>query len=402
MRFDRTTGWRASVLLMAALAATSCAPASGRPPADPIAYDSPPNAGAAVLVEVIRPARQTIVQRVELVATLEPWEQAVVYAKVSGYLKSISVDRGDRVRKGELLAVLDIPEMDDEYQKVEAQEQRAVAEIEKARADVRLQELIANRLDAIRSEEPGATTQQEVDIAAGRLAAAQASLSAARSRGAVVRGDKARLTTLMGYSRVTAPFDGTITERHVDVGALVTAGTESKPTPILEIVNASKLRAMVDVPETDLPHLQQGDTARLRVSAYPDKTFDGMVSRFSGALGPKTRTLRTEVLIANSTGVLRPEMFGSLSLDLERREGVLTVPPASLHFEQGQAYVLVAERGYAHRVNVGRGVDDGNIVEIVSGLDGTESLIANAAAALADGAAITVVTPPDSTATEGR
>jgi RND family efflux transporter MFP subunit len=300
------------------------------------------------------------------------------------------VDRGDRVRAGDVLAVLDIPEMQDEVAQLEARTKQAEAEVRNAEADVRLQELTVGRLQAIRAEEPGATTQQELDLATGRLEAAQASLAAAQARLGVVRADLARLTTLLGYARITAPYDGIITERFVDPGALVTAGTQSKPTPIVRIVDASRLRAMVDVPETEVAHLEDGKAARLRLDAYPGRIFVGRVSRFSRALDPKTRTMRAEVLIVNKDGTLAPGMFGSISLDLERREDVLTLTPASVHFQKDQTYVFVAENGRARRVKVICGADDGNVVEIVSGLAGTEAIIARASAPLADGTPITV------------
>lgn len=400
MRLARSKILLATALLGAVLAALRCAAASG-------GGSGPDGSDGArpVLVEVSRPERGTLVRRIDLVASLEPWEQATLHAKASGYLKSISVDRGDRVRAGDLLAVLDIPEMQDEYTQLEARGKQAKAEVQSADADVRLQELTAGRLEAIRAEEPGATTQQELDLAAGRLEAARASLAAAQARLGVVRADLARLTTLLGYARITAPYDGIITERFVDPGVLVTAGTQSRSIPIVRIVDASRLRAMVDVPETEVAHLEEEKTARLRLDAYPGRIFEGVVSRFSRALDPKTRTMRAEVLILNKDGVLAPGMFGSISLDLERREDVLTLSPASVHFQKDQTYVFVAENGRARRVKVTCGADDGNVVEIVSGLTGTEAIVARASAPLADGTPIAVAAsknPADKSAAERR
>ncbi|MBI4169783.1 MAG: efflux RND transporter periplasmic adaptor subunit [Acidobacteria bacterium] len=345
-------------------------------------------AGPPLVVEISRPVRGTVVRRLDAVATLEPWEEAVLYAKASGYLKSIRVDRGDRVRKGRLLAVLDIPEMQDEQAQLQAQAQQAKAEVEKAEAEVRLQEITLNRLRAVLEEEPGAVTEQEVDLASGKLEASRAALAAAGSRLLVVRADLSRLETLLAYSRITAPFDGSITERFVDPGALVTAGTGSKPSPIVRIVNASKLRAMVDVPETDAARVHEGSAASLRVDALPGRAFQGTVSRFSRALDPATRTMRTEVLIANPDGILVPGMFGRIALELERLEHVLTLAPAHLHFEKERAHVFVADDGRARRVSVVCGADDGNAIEIVSGLTGGEAIISKASGPLSDGVPI--------------
>ncbi len=344
----------------------------------------------AVLVEIMAPIRGDVVRRIEVVASLEPWEEAVLYAKASGYLRTIGVDRGDRVRKGQLLAELDIPEMEDEYRRGKAEEKQAAAEVERARAELRVRELTAHRLKAIHAEEPGATTEQEMDLADGRWDEARAALASAESRLDVVRADRERLMTLRGYGRITAPFDGIVTERFVDPGALVTAGTQSKPTPVVRMVDASRLRAMVDVPENDVARLEVGRRARLRVDAHPEGEFAGGISRFSRSLDPQTRTMRAEVLVANDERLLAPGMFGRISLDLETRRSVLTLPPGCIRREKQTAYVFIAESGRTRRVNVVCGADDGVTVEIVSGLTGSEAVIAKAPAGLADGVAVTV------------
>lgn len=370
-------------LAAAMLAVLACGRTNARTSPGAAAGGAPP-----VLVEISRPDRGTIIRRLAVVATLEPWQEAMLYAKTSGFLKSIRVDRGDRVRRGDLLAILDIPEMQDERLQLRAQAQQAEAEVEKTRAEVRLQEITLDRLRAVLAEEPGAVTGQEVDLASGKLDAARAALAAAGSRLLVVRADLSRLETLLAYSRITAPFDGIVTQRFVDPGALVTAGTASKPSPIVHIVDASRLRAMVDVPETDVAQIHQGSPARIRVDALPGRFFEGTVSRFSRALDPASRTMRTEVLIANPDGVLASGMFGRITLELEKLEDVLTVAPVQLRFDRDQAYVFVAAEGRARRVEVVCGIDDGKAVAIVSGLGGGEAVISKASAPLSDGAPI--------------
>ncbi|MBI3491688.1 MAG: efflux RND transporter periplasmic adaptor subunit [Acidobacteria bacterium] len=354
----------------------------------------------SVMVETETAGRSDVMRRIDVVATLDPWEEATLYAKVSGYLKAISVDRGDRVRQGHLLAVLDIPEMNDEYKRIDAEENRDKAEVQKAQADVHLQNLTMQRLQAIHAEEPGATTPQELDLASGKLEAARATDAAAQSRLVATTAERVRLDTMMEYRRILAPFDGVVTERYVDPGALITAGTQSKPTPVVKVVSAARLRAMVDVPERDVAHLRIGASARLRVDAYPDRTFTATVSRFSRALDPQTRTMRTEVLVANGDGALTPGMFGRISLDLERRANVITLTPAGVRFQKDQAYVFVAAKDHARRVDLTIGVDDGVRLEVVSGLTGGEAIIVKASAPLADGMPIAVKPAP--TATSSR
>ena len=349
------------------------------------------NQAAPVAVECSRPERGTIVRSIEMAASLEPYQEAVLYAKVSGYLQSIRVDRGDRVRQGDLLARLEIPEMDDEIRHVEAQLSQAEADVQRARAEIRLQEVTAKRLEAILAEEPGATTPQEVDLAQEKLSVAQAAAAAAAARVEVIRAERGRLETMLDYGTITAPFDGIVTERYVDPGALVTAGTQSRPAPILKLVQASSLRLMVDVPDTEVSFVEVGKPARLRVDALPDREFQGQVSRFSRALDPRSRTMRTEVLIPNPDGALAPGMFGRISLDLERRENVMTLAPSMVHFQKQKAFVFLAQDGVARRVEVVPGADDGNKIEITAGLSGREAVIAQASEAIADGTPIRIM-----------
>jgi len=349
------------------------------------------NQAAPVAVECSRPERGTIVRSIEMAASLEPYQEAVLYAKVSGYLQSIRVDRGDRVRQGDLLARLEIPEMDDEIRHVEAQLSQAEADVQRARAEIRLQEVTAKRLEAILAEEPGATTPQEVDLAQEKLSVAQAAAAAAAARVEVIRAERGRLETMLDYGTITAPFDGIVTERYVDPGALVTAGTQSRPAPILKLVQASSLRLMVDVPDTEVSFVEVGKPARLRVDALPDREFQGQVSRFSRALDPRSRTMRTEVLIPNPDGALAPGMFGRISLDLERRENVMTLAPSMVHFQKQKAFVFLAQDGVARRVEVVPGADDGNKIEITAGLSGREAVIAQAGEAIADGTPIRIM-----------
>lgn len=368
-------------LCVAAVCAAGCS-TNARPDV------APEKEAQAVLVQVIRPERRDVTRRIDLVGTLVPWEEATLYAKASGYLRSIRVDRGDRVKKGELLAVLDIPEMKGERAQVQAREGQALADVEKEKADVRLQEATARRLQAIRAEEPRATTDQELDLAAERLDAAEASLAAAEAHVGVVRAELERLEALEAYSLLTAPLEGIVTERFLDPGALVTAGTQSKPTPVVRVVDSSKLRLTVDIPESEVAHVKDGKVARLRVDAVPDRVFEGKITRFSRALDPKTRTMRTEILVDNSDGLLAAGMFARVSIDIEQRHDVLALPPSCVRYQKDQPYAFVADQGSARRVSIVCGADDGNAIEIVSGLQGTESIVVNPPGSLTDGSRI--------------
>jgi len=318
--------------------------------------------GQAVGVEVAAPLRRDIVRKFRSVATLTPWEEVVVYAKTSGYLSTIAVDVGDRVRAGDVLATLEIPEMDDR--------------IAAAKAEATKKQQTLTRLLAIQRQEKDAVAQQEIDIA-------RADLDAARARQDELEAEAA-------YARIQAPFSGVISERHMDPGSLVTAGTGSKPTAIVKLVNDAKLRAVVAVPETDFRFAKPGNAADLRLDAYPGKVFRGKVSRRAGTLDPSTRTMHTEVLLDNSDHELAAGMYAHIAVNLETRKDALSVKPEWLHNKKQRYYLFVADGDKARLIDVVPGADDGRSIEIVKGLDGNEPIITASTSALRDGARIQV------------
>lgn len=317
-------------------------------------------------VRVATPVRRDVVRKLNVAASLDPWQQVTLYAKASGFVRQLRVDRGDTVKKGQLLVVLDVPE--------------AYNAIARARAELEQAEITAKRLAAIRRQEPGAVSQQELDSANQRRAALEASAQTELS--------------LASYSRLLAPFDGVVTDRYVDVGALVAAGTSSKATPVLRIIDASKFRVIVDVPGVDVAFVKNGNLAELEVDAYPDKTFRGVVARRAEALDPATRTMRVEVEIENKDGELMAGMFGRIRLDLETRKDVLTIDPMWMKLQKDQPYVFVAKQdGSGHiatRVNVQTGADDGKFVEIREGLSETDRVIVATSAPLRNDASIEI------------
>lgn len=358
-----------------------------------------PKGSTPVKVETTAPVRRDVVRKLNIAASLDPWEETTLYAKVSGYVRQLRVDRGSHVKKGDLIAILDVPEAQTEIARVAAEEKQARAVVEQAQAEIRLQEITAKRLTAIRAEESGAVSQQDIDVANGKLEAARSALATAESRFGVLRANADRERTLAAYSRITAPFDGVVTDRYVDVGALLAAGTSGKSSPIAKIVNAKKLRVMVDVPESDVPFVAVGNAAMVTCDAVGGQVFEGKVSRRADALEAASRTMRVEVELDNADGRLTPRMFGRVKLDLETRKNVLTIDPKNMKLQKDQAYVFVVKDGTAKRVNIKCGADDGKIVEVIEGLSGDEAVITSLTSAIADGAPVTVTGAP---ATAGR
>lgn len=341
-------------------------------------------------VQVVRPERQVLHRRRTLPASVEPYEVVRLHAKVAGYLAEIRVDIGDRVRRGETLAVIEVPEMAADGPALEAEHAEARARLGMAEAANELHRAIYARSQKLRAH--GSITEQDLEQARAQHAAAAAEVALAKARIASVRARIGRLDTLMAYATIAAPFDGVVTERFVHPGALVQVAVASNTVaPILTVQRADVVRATATVPESDVPFVDRGDPATLAVRALPGRPFAAAVTRMAEALDPATRTMRIEVDVPNSDGALRPGMYGELSLDLDRRLDVLTVPASAVLNDKAQTAVYVVDHGVAHRVAVTTGAEDGGRIEIRAGLDGTEQVVAGGKGTLVDGTPVRVV-----------
>lgn len=359
----------------------------------------------SVPVKVIYPERHDLVRRRVLPGSLEPFEQVTLYAKTAGYLRWIKVDIGDRVRQGDVLAALDVPEMAEEVKQAEADLQRARAklaharaELDRARADARLKKVTYERLRSVRQEEPDVLSQQRVDearaaldVAQAMVAVAESQIDVAESEVARAEANRARLMRLMEYARIRAPFNGVVTKRYVDPGALIQRALSQKDvSPIVTIARADRLRLTIDVAEPDVPYARPGRSVTFTVDALPDRVFKGTLTRVARALDPQTRTMRAEIDVANHRGLLHPGMYAHVTLVLERRKDALTVPAEALIIEGGRAYVYTVRDGRARRIAVERGLDDGIRVEIVDGLTERDPVIMSGRQAVRDGTPVTI------------
>jgi RND family efflux transporter MFP subunit len=339
---------------------------------------------------VARPERREVTRSIQLPASVEAFEQARLHAKVAGYLATIHVDIGDRVQRDQLLAVLDIPEMQLELAAAQAQLAERRAQLGKPEADATLQKTRFERARALRERK--AVTQTDLDEAQAKHAIAQAALQLAAAQVKSAEANLARLQSLAEYARIKAPFDGIVTERFVDPGALIQAATGSaNVTPIVTVARVDRVRTFVDMPEREVPFISTSNTATLAPSAFTDQTFTGHVTRFAGALNPATRTMRTEVDFENPERRLYPGMYGDLTLALEIHPEALTLPSAAVTTQKdGKSFVYVVTNGTAHQKPVRVGVDDGVRAEILSGLDGSEECVVTGSGSIADGAPVQV------------
>ncbi|MBI3854149.1 MAG: efflux RND transporter periplasmic adaptor subunit [Planctomycetes bacterium] len=318
------------------------------------ATGSPASGGRITRVRTVKPCRQDIVRRVLLPANVRAEAEVTLYAKATGFLKSIGKDRGDKVKAGELIALLEIPEM--------------TAEIAHARASFALEEATLKRLESIRKIEKTAVTDQDLDLARAKKAMAEATLQ--------------RLETLHAYTEIRAPFDGAVTERFVDPGAFIQQGR------IVSIVDISKVRIIVDVPEAEVRFSPVGTEARVSLDALPGKAVVGKISRSSESLDPVMRTMRIEIDLPNPNLSIYPGMYARVELGVERHPNVLAIPRKVVTLQHDHTFVFVNAGGTAKKVPVTVGTDDGDWCEARSGLNGDESIIIPEGGTMTDGMAV--------------
>jgi RND family efflux transporter MFP subunit len=323
----------------------------------------------AVTVAVAKATVEDLSSDLSLTAELRPFQDIEVMAKVSGYVKVIHVDIGDRVKKGQLLAVLEVPEMADDLTV-------GKDELRRAQAAHDIADLSFKRLSQVAAQRPGLVAQQEIDDARSRDLVAEAQVAAARAA-------LGRIKTMLDYSRVTAPFDGVVTKRYADTGSMIQAGTASQTQamPLVRLSENSMLRLIIPVPESAVPTVHVGQQVKVRVPTL-NRAFFGKVARFASKLSNSTRTMDTEIDVPNPKMVLVPGMYAEVSLNLNRRDKVLSIPVTAVDLTSGEASqqpkegangksgrVMVVTTGNRIEVRlVSLGLETANKVEVLSGL----------------------------------
>ncbi|MFI5314150.1 MAG: efflux RND transporter periplasmic adaptor subunit [Myxococcota bacterium] len=306
-----------------------------------------------------------------------PFQQATLYARVSGYLERRLVDIGDEVKAGQLLAVISAPELDQQLAQAQADLARAKADLEFARSSL---------LRFEDADKDGAVAKEDLDQRRNAVHTAEANVHAAA---ATVQG----LTEQQRFERVTAPFAGRVTQRNVDVGALITSGSGSTMTPLFTLAQNDVLRVYVNVPQPFVDELQVGQAVQVR--SLPNKPFRGTVARSAGSLDPGTRTMLTEIDIPNPDGLLKPGMYVQVAFEATRVGPRWRVPAGAVMFDaQGTRLGIVDADDTLHYRPVVLGRDFGGEIEVASGINGDERVVTTPSAALADGQRVEAVAPP--------
>jgi RND family efflux transporter MFP subunit len=350
---------------------------------------------APVPVNVIHATQAPAVTTISLPGNLRPWQEVSIFARTTGYMKGFYVDISNQVKAGQLMADVDTPEVDQQLKQAQAAVLQAKAAALKAQSDLGLAQVTYNRYEQL--SHTGSVTQQDLDTARSTLQVDQANLEAAKANIAAAEANVNRLTQMVSFEKVTAPFDGVVTGRTFDAGALINADpTSADIKPMFKIAENDVLRVFVNVPQSCALQIRKGMQVKLTARELPGRTFTGSVMGTTNYLDQTNRTLLTEVKVKNEqnadgTFALLPGMYVSVDFELKRDKPPLVIPAPALVYNADGTQVAIVQDGKVHFVKVDLGNDSGNEVEIVNGLSGDEQIIATPGERIAEGVAVKVV-----------
>jgi len=349
------------------------------------------------LHEDVRPAAVALVERKPLVNSItlsgafRPFQLVDVHAKVAGYISKIYVDVGDKVKEGQVLAILEVPELRAQVLGAEAAIKRSQDAIRRAEGDVNRARSAHEayhsayiRLKQASEARPGLIAEQELDDskakdkeAEAQVDSAIAAQSEAQNQLSVAQAERAQLAAMESYTHITAPFAGVVTKRYADTGSLIQAGTASntQSMPVVQLAEWSRLRLVVPVPESAVPDIRLGSLVQVNVSAV-HKTFDGRVARFADSLNEETRTMHTEIDVENQKDLLVDGMYAEITLVLQRKDNALTVPIQAVQRSGNTASVLLVNGdGRIEEREVKLGDEGNDRVEITNGLQQNDRVV---------------------------
>ncbi|MGE0758915.1 MAG: efflux RND transporter periplasmic adaptor subunit [Pirellulaceae bacterium] len=440
------------VVAVGVAAGAGCAPPTAAANASPELAPTKPALSADGAVERVTaapPERKTMQLFTTQPGRIEAFESAPLFPKLAGYVESVLVDIGDAVKKDQVLLQLAIPELHDELEQREALVAQAEAEIQQAEAAAAAAEAAVHSAQARVAQAEASTGRTEAEYArwqseharikdlaergsvtpklvdetlsqfraaeaarvevgahvesarAGaqeaqaRLATSRADIVAARAKLRVAQANRSQARTMLQYTTLRAPFAGVVTQRGVDTGHYVQPGG-GQTTPLLTVERTDRLRVSVDVPELESPRVDAGsqaDTATIRVQALRNRSWDAKVARTGWSLDAVNRSLRTEFDVPNDEGLLRPGLYATVKILLERRAEVLTLPVTAVIIEGSQASCCVVDSGRIVRQPITLGLRSGDEVEITSGLEPAQVVVLARAEALRPGQAVEVIPP---------
>ena len=330
-------------------------------------------------VAVVGPDHAPLQQSLVLPGDVEAFQEASIYARTSGYLGRWLTDIGTHVHSGQLLAEIQSPEVD-------AQLAQARADAATASANYQIAKVTASRWESMLKS--NAVSEQSSQENVSTMKAKQAMFAAAQA-------NVDRLQQLQSFEKVYAPFDGVVTVRNIDVGALIDAGNGGTPAALFKLAETDKLRIFVNVPQDNAADVQLGARATLTLPQYPGRTFVGSIARTAGAIDPVSRTLRVEVDMDNADGAVPPGAYAQVTLALASPKAMLSLPANTLLFRpSGVQVAMVDGKGQVLLMPVTLGRDFGTRVEILTGLRGNERVIVNPGDAVSNGQPVSINAHP--------
>lgn len=330
-------------------------------------------------VRVLKVKRDLAKETLILPSSAVPFHSTPIWARVDGYLSDYYVDIGDTVAMGQLLSLIDTPELD-------AQLDQAKGELADFTAQREIAQITANRWEGLYIDDAGATTKQDVDERNFAYKSAQAEVIAA---GANVR----RLESLQNFQNIIAPFDGIIIERDIDIGSLITAGSSNSPQQLFVIADIDIIRMFVDVPQYYYRAIQVGETVEVTISEFQNRTFKGTVVRTANALDPIARTLLTEIYIDNDDKEIFPGLYAEVKFILDPTAVSFTLPTEALIIRSGPPQVAIVNQDMTIEFRtVAIGLDNGSSIEIVGGLKEGDTVVINPNERIKPGARVQIAT----------
>jgi RND family efflux transporter MFP subunit len=326
-------------------------------------------AQGALPVDTVQPKRQDLAHRFQTNATVEAFESADLYPKVSGYLSAVNADIGDRVTAGKPLAKISLPELEKELAEAKAQ-------LQARRAELSLQQVTLKRQDVLLREQ--GTTDQAYDEIRGKTEIASAQVD-------VATATVDKVNTLLAYTEIVAPFDGVVTRRLVNRGDFVQSANNGRTTPLFTVQRINVLRVFCDVPEDEVSRLKVGEPADVKPYGLKGRAFPGKVTRMALRLDADTRNMRTEIDLSNPEQLLYPGMYAQVSLETERHPNVLTLPAPAVQSDNGGSFIFVVKGGRIDRQEIKTGFTESGVVEVRVGLPEDAQVVSVARSAPAIG-----------------
>jgi RND family efflux transporter MFP subunit len=327
-------------------------------------------------VAVARVTRQDLVAEVPIPAEFRPYVESELHAMVTGYVDKMNVDFGDKVKEGDVLATIEVPELTDELHNAQASEQQAEANYTDAH-------LIYTRLQTVNQQHPNLVAQQDIDTAQSKDAAAAAAIAAAKA-------DVEKYETLVNYTKIISPFDGVITQRSADPGALVQAGTSSdRSMPLVRVSDNYHLRLDFPVSVDYVNDVHVGDPVTVRVDSLGGKTFTGRITRFTDQVSDDTRTMTTELEVDNPNLEIIPGMYAVAQFDFEKHNNVLAVPTQAISNPKDPAVYVVNSDNAIESRPVTLGIEMPDKYEVTGGLSEGEMVVVGGSSEIHAGEKVT-------------